>query len=364
MFPNIVLNFVTLLFVSKCALVQPQCIVSSFENTKLAVKVNKRPPSTEYANKCIDERLEDKNEKITDIICLKSKVENLKYGAIQNLTGLRFIKFEKNGLTSIEPRAFLNLNRVERVHITDNKLQAILKGVFDRLKQVEEIDLSDNDIEYIQPEAFANLDRLRLLTLARNTLRKWDKTWLTNSPNLFWLDMSQNLVQKLPEASFRPFNKIKHVYFQNNKICKLSPNAFDGTYQLEELHLGNNLIKEITPNTTPVRFARRKMLNRFFLHGNQLMYLPKKFLPSLENVNFLRKSGNPWTCRCNQEIMKKVRENDIQIVKGNKNFPECIQSNKKKDKQECFEEVDENARLEYFEKIDLPYTQEKCPLVA
>lgn len=244
-----------------------------------------------------------------------SNIQELPPSLFSQLKGLRALELDKNQLTSVPDGAFNGLHQLQSLRLNRNQLMRLPTGAFADLENLESLYLSNNKISELPDGLFTNLPNLTLLTLHQNELQRLPQG--TFGPMLIeqlWL--YDNKLRTLEDNVFSNLTNLKLLVLSRNQIDSISTGAFSGLIELTEVSLHTNLISEIKkgtfsnlPKLTNISLEHNKIktLSADILHGvshlhqldlrnNSLQNLDQTFLDSLQIVDEVLLTLNPWKC--------------------------------------------------------------------
>ncbi|KAF2879018.1 hypothetical protein ILUMI_27153, partial [Ignelater luminosus] len=220
------------------------------------------------------------------------------------------LDLRNNVVFDIENGAFTNLEGLKKLYIVDNKLSEVKYGVFNNLP-IDTLGLSNNRLSFIERDAFINMTRLRRLDLDGNRLTEFEPEILMNNPHkLEVLHLQNNLFTEIDRNTVKGLNNLKVLNFKNNKISQISSYTFDQLLNLEELILSHNFLLELKPESFPKNGLPK--LRKLHINNNRLSYLTTTVLRRLDNLRFIRITGNPWQCPCLDAILGWLSDRAVQ----------------------------------------------------
>jgi hypothetical protein len=204
---------------------------------------------------------------------------------------------------------------LELAIFTGNYLDQIREPIFKTNISIQLLNLSSNKIKSICSTAFSNLNRLSFLSLDFNYLNM-------NNGFDFMLPISETLISLSLTSAFDKTQSSSNIYNQiiemfnqsklvNLKNLSLSDNnlaTFDLEYilcrfkKLKILSLHSNLLEHIGFDLNK---CNSNSLIGLDLRYNNISYVNKEFIQSLENLYLLNNSfrvalsHNPFKCDCN-----------------------------------------------------------------
>lgn len=247
---------------------------------------------------------------------------------------LEYFGVKSNNLTIIKSKAFSGLN-LTTFDLIDNNIQQIEAKAFEDTK-CENLDLSNNKLTHIIVNSLPkNLQELRL---DHNNIFQIDENSLPS--RLFVLNLNFNKItdciklnglktSNLLESVSLAFNQISECAqfplllelesfnITHNKLKFMQDSLFKNIPNVKYLYLGHNSIQNI--NLEKVSNLIELQIEFNLLHYLNLNNASKNL------VNFTL-IGNPFTCKCLDEIFNYSRTKNIKInyCKSDNNIPDCI----------------------------------------
>ena len=99
-----------------------------------------------------------------------TRITALKEGDLDGLTGLRFLTFEGQGLSTLPDGIFDDLGELNDLSLKANRFRTLPEGVLGNLGALEELDLSYNLLARLPAGGFDGLDSLEELDLLLNNI--------------------------------------------------------------------------------------------------------------------------------------------------------------------------------------------------
>ncbi|XP_061074723.1 extracellular matrix protein 2 [Conger conger] len=196
----------------------------------------------------------------------KNKLEDssLSSSIFRNLTRLRRLNLDGNGLTKIPPLP----PSLEELKINDNKIKSLTPHSFRGLSKLLTLELEGNGFHdgNVSPLAFRPLRAVIYLRLDRNKFRGLPSGL---PPSLQELHLSENRVEEVREGILNKSLQLKVLDLSHNRIRedRIAPRAWIHLPKLEALDLSHNKLVHV-PSFLP--FALRQIL----LHHNQIERIP------------------------------------------------------------------------------------------
>ncbi|KAL4225125.1 G-protein coupled receptor [Mactra antiquata] len=114
-----------------------------------------------------------------------NKLSSISSFLFQDLNNLRYLNLAGNlALQTVQPNAFVNLNRLPRLDLQDLSISIITEDMFRGLPSLEILNLSGNAISQASDYSFSSLRKLRILDLSNNMISSFDKSLFIGLDNL------------------------------------------------------------------------------------------------------------------------------------------------------------------------------------
>uniref|UniRef100_A0A914C1D2 Uncharacterized protein n=1 Tax=Acrobeloides nanus TaxID=290746 RepID=A0A914C1D2_9BILA len=238
-----------------------------------------------------------------EILILKgNNLADVDWAAFSGLKKLRTLDLGTNQLTNIELRRLQNL---QRLYLNNNSIQSLKNVVLRDLSNLVSLSLDRNSITRISDDDLSDLSqsgRLTSLSIVSNKISEIESRAFEHVHELSILSLQHNELTQLtsPTANgmvpfLRPLKKLKSLYLSNNKIAKIDADSLQGLVRLKEISLDHNNIRTVDTGA-----FHDIHLNKLFLNGNQLYYLPKGLFDewNKNDIYAIDLSDNVWECVC------------------------------------------------------------------
>ncbi|TKR93649.1 hypothetical protein L596_008063 [Steinernema carpocapsae] len=241
-------------------------------------------------------------------------------GEIQKLRGLEILDMTKmDGVVSIEVRQFKGNENLQTLILNGCSLKSIGNESFAGLRNLKQMDLRLNLLETVANESFVDAEKLERLSLEGNFLKTINASMWNGLKRLETLDLGWNELVNLTSGAFAPIGKaLKNLKLSNNaKLSLIEGNAFESLMELRVLNVSSCRVREITATHLrplaaldtldlshnellrigPEAFKeQRKTLKVLKLNDNLLRGFDGAIVDSLEELESIDLSDNPWLC--------------------------------------------------------------------
>jgi len=240
---------------------------------------------------------------LVKLMISRNKISQLRERTFSGLAKLQVLHLEENLITRLPCRGFKQLHTLRELNLAGNIINEICREAFAGLSEVATIDLSDNIIENVPSEALKHMHKLAELKLAKNNLKIIPDNSFPGLNKLTVLDLSENYIEKIHEKAFPKKKSLRQLYLQNNSLYQVPGEAFRSLVKLEKLDIGQNMFTAVDERA----FSSLKNLRRLEISGCLfLKYIKKDALQSLQELEFIDLSNNPWHCDCNIQEMSEI----------------------------------------------------------
>ncbi|KAJ8381623.1 hypothetical protein SKAU_G00024010 [Synaphobranchus kaupii] len=206
-----------------------------------------------------------------------NQIEEIKAGAFDNVTDLRWLILDNNRIASskVEKGAFDKLASLERLLFSYNELT---EPVGPLAKSLIELKMIGNKISKIPAEMMLGLENLTSFHLQENELTTEGIIGAFEGlKSLHYLDISQNKLGKLPAAMPK---SVQMLYADNNNIDSLLKDYLEKLPQLQYLRIAHNAL---TDSGIPAGVFNVSSLIELDLSFNKLESIPE-VNENLENL--------------------------------------------------------------------------------
>lgn len=126
--------------------------------------------------------------------------------------------------------------------------------------------------------------------------------------------LQENQLHFLHDDLFSDLVNLTHLFLHGNRIRTLTENVFRGLVNLDRLLLHDNRIRQVNRKA----FRDLGRLTILYLFNNSLAELPGQTMKDVQDIQFLRLNGNPWSCGCEArplwEWFRKARISSSDLV--------------------------------------------------
>lgn len=307
---------------------------------------------------CINQRTFEDDETVVKLNAYKANIPVLKEDSITDLLNVERMIFLSCNINEIEPGAFKRLPKLISLSIFSNSINELVDDTFNGLN-VETLNVANNDIRIIRSATFRNMLNLKYLYAFGNLISQYNSDWFKESPNLSRITMSNNNLRLLPRKAFYFNKKLLIIELSNNNIDTIEEDAFDGVTSLQLLALDNNLITVLDDRS----FLSNISIKNFLINKNKLNYVTNKLFKKiiLNEISFY---GNPWNCKCLNEIENFFYRNNVKIITTSRvycsNLPICVDYEYKSNLTKCTENYDNDSVQYFFEQIANMRKSKEC----
>ncbi|XP_073972198.1 uncharacterized protein isoform X2 [Rhodnius prolixus] len=167
--------------------------------------------------------------------------------ALAILDTLKKLEMQENSISEIAEGDFAGLVHLDSLGLAHNHLKMVPARAFSNLKLLNSLELDGNGISYIDPDAFVGLEEnLQYLRLGDNNLHMIPSDALRKLHRLRHLDLRSNNISIIPDDAFAGYgDSITFLNLQKNDIKTLPTLGFDNLNSLETLNLQNNKLVHI-----------------------------------------------------------------------------------------------------------------------
>ena len=240
-------------------------------------------------------------------------------------TSLKYIDLSDNSIGEVTNNDLQNLQKLETLYLNINKIHLLHQNAFSDTDNLQVLDLSYNDIATIGNDVLSPLNKLVFLKLNNNKLAEipTEALLFSKMENLEHLDLSHNgcgimsllifsdlknltylflqenelgnmISRDVDGVLFSPLTKLQELHLEANGITVIPPLLFKNLVSLEDLYLYHNLIHHWANET----FQGAPMLKNLGLSYNQISLINQIYIASVEAVDILNLTGNPFDCNC------------------------------------------------------------------
>ena len=220
-----------------------------------------------------------------------TRITELKEGDLDGLTGLWFLTFEGQGLSTLPDGIFDDLGELTDLSLSTNLFRTLPEGVFANLGSLQELNLSYNLISRLPAGIFDGLDDLVELSLLLNNLHGIPAGVFAGLGQLSFLDLRFNNIGRLPSDAFAGLGDLLALRLDGNLLTELQEGVFDGLDRLLLLWIDQNLLTELPAGI----FDGLGSLLQLTLVANRLTELPDGIFDDFDSVLSLFLSENQFT---------------------------------------------------------------------
>ncbi|KAK3593117.1 hypothetical protein CHS0354_018245 [Potamilus streckersoni] len=214
---------------------------------------------------------------------LALRVLYISYNAIeylpsfQGLINLQVLDLSHNNIKYLDNSTFLGASEIAVIFLNNNRIRTIRARAFRNLQRLRKLLIENNEIYLVEYDAFGDT-RIIEMSLRNNNISDINVFRYNNFARLSKLDLSYNNIRlSISYDLFSTFEDIETLMISNNKIEGVSSRAFESLHNLQFLDLSYNEIR----------------------------YLNENALKTSSRFTLLKLGGNPFTCDCNMQWIKK-----------------------------------------------------------
>ncbi|KAF5303633.1 hypothetical protein FQA39_LY09880 [Lamprigera yunnana] len=291
------------------------------------------------------------------LILSNNKMTNLPVGVLDELVNMKSLDLSNNVMTKIEPSLFISVQNLEKLYLSGNLLKRedslsgvqsltqlktldlsnsnIQSGHLKLLRQsvkLEELDLSYNHLFQIPSDTFISVPELTKISLRNCELKNLEEKIFLHNFKLKNLDVSNNALRSLPNSLLpNSTNELEYLNVSHNYISNLSTNTFNhvdvfeidisfnelteigedilNMEKVNKIHMQNNKISHIHDLAFASCSFPIKYLN---IANNRMVFFGEYFMDWLANLEKIEIHGNPWECKCLDELQTTLNNRFIE----------------------------------------------------
>ena len=195
---------------------------------------------------------------------------------------LHTLALRTNGLRTIGPTCFHDLQGIQSIDLRSNKLTSLPENLFHGLTSLLHIDLSKNGISVINKTLFHGLINIKRIYLNGNNLSYIEDGLFNTLDNLEVLQLDSNKIKTIGRNLFTPSSALRELHLQNNNLTSL-PSWIFYLKKIKKLDLSNNRITLLD-----LTWVNRTDLDQFLIASEIML------------------AGNPLTCDCKMAATVKL----------------------------------------------------------
>ncbi|KAJ8259693.1 hypothetical protein GJAV_G00172340 [Gymnothorax javanicus] len=211
---------------------------------------------------------------VTTLYLADNRIRELPFRGLSGLPNLEWLDLSKNKLedSSLSTAIFRNLTKLRRLNLDGNGLTKIPPLP----PSLEELKINDNKIKSLSPQSFRGLSKLLTLELEANGLHDGNVSPLAFRPlkAVIYLRLDRNKFRGIP-SGLPP--SLQELHLSENRIEEVHEGVLNKSLQLKTLDLSRNRIRE--DRIAPRAWFHLPKLESLDLSHNKLVHVPS-FLPA------------------------------------------------------------------------------------
>ena len=168
-----------------------------------------------------------------------NNIEDLSYHEFRGF--LHVLRLQGNGLKTIGPSCFHNLEGIQTIDLGGNKLASLPENLFRGLTSLLNILLGKNNMSIIKPTLFKGLKNIQGIYLEHNSLNSIPNGLFNSLNTLEVLHLDSNKITKIEEDPFSQHSALRKLYLQNNSLSSF-PSWIFRLSKIEVIDLSSNRI--------------------------------------------------------------------------------------------------------------------------
>lgn len=219
-----------------------------------------------------------------------NSLEALPPEAFSNLSALKRLLLQGNGVNFVADKALMGLVALEELNLADNRVSSLPPELFSDARTVRHLRLENNTISVLAPGLFNGLEQLLVLNLAHNELTsEWvNGATLTGLVRLVVLDLSHNKLSRLENSIFKDLYSLQILRLESNAIEAVPERCFSALANLHTLVLSHNRLSTVDAAS----FAGLRVLSLLSLDSNALRSIHPAALRNASSLRDLHLNAN------------------------------------------------------------------------
>ncbi|KAL2538619.1 LRR receptor-like serine/threonine-protein kinase FLS2 [Forsythia ovata] len=201
-----------------------------------------------------------------------------------NMSTLKVIQFGYNNLSgSLPVDIYLNLPELVELYLYSNQFTGGIPATFGNLTRLQNLYLYENNLAGELPAELGNLNLVEFV-VRNNGLSGSIPFSMFNISTLEIMDVGGNYFSgHLPSTIGFSLPDLEELYLGGNRLSGVIPSSFTNASKLTILDMDNNFLTGTIPNIGNLR-----LLQKFFIGGNNLTGDSSRFFSSLINCRYLK----------------------------------------------------------------------------
>ena len=172
----------------------------------------------------------------------------------------------ENNLNGPIPPEMGNLSFLKKIEFQDNGLSKFIPAELGKLSKLEWLDLANNRLSGPIPVELGKLSNLQVLILGPNELDKFIPTEIGNLSNLWWLDLANNRLSGPIPVELGKLSNLEFLFLAENELGGPIPSELGNLSNLQGLWLNDNQLSSYIPS----KLGALTRLKYLLLENNQL----------------------------------------------------------------------------------------------
>lgn len=235
-----------------------------------------------------------------------NNILELHYRALAGLLELEHLNLSWNNLTKLSEFSFPPFPSLQMIDLQHNTVQFIFPMTFAVMNATKELMIGSDGTSMdlsISSGAFAAMDELQFLSLENVSTTQLTEKIFAGLKNVQRLQMSGS-IKSIEYDAFSEMPKLRELILSRCEIMDISMDAFYGIRDLRTIDLSSNQLSNIPPGL----FDLQRNLQEIYLQNNLLSEMPSGFF-SHPSIKLIRLTENPLICSCEMSEFKQAITN-------------------------------------------------------